>query len=270
MESSMVEESIKLHVIEEERRMEQGSFNEEQSIIESISTSLEKCEFENLMVNPLTCELALVDAHMFKCSSPCAYLEKQLLDIVVELNYLTMTLSCHMLISSLILLLLMVFPSCASMWRSFVESGFLSICGSAKAARLLTRKRKCVTSGIRALVEAMTKTIKDQVAGSDTTNVESLQQGRGREEQRDPVISKPMGKSKDLTASFESRLTLVEEGMGAVDTHMENLDQRVEGLEADIAETHEEVREALTKLGESNRVDLQALRDEFMVEVARL
>ncbi|KAI5652529.1 hypothetical protein M9H77_29716 [Catharanthus roseus] len=116
----------------------------------------------------------------------------------------------------------------------------------------------------------MTKTIRDQVAGSDTTNVESSQQGRGREEQRDPVIPKPRGKSKDRTTSFELRLTQVEEGMGAVDAHMENLDQRVEGLEADVAETHEEVREALTKLGESNREDLQALRDEFMAEVARL
>ncbi|KAI5681209.1 hypothetical protein M9H77_02436 [Catharanthus roseus] len=144
-----------------------------------------------------------------------------------------------------------------------------SICGSAKAARLLTRKCKYVTSGIRALVEAMMKTIRDQVAGSDTTNVESSQQGRGHEEQRDPVIPKLMGKSKDLTASFESLLTRVEEGMGAVDAHMENLDQRVEGLETDIAKTHEEVREALTKLGESNRVDLQALRDKFMAEVAR-
>ncbi|KAI5651051.1 hypothetical protein M9H77_37056 [Catharanthus roseus] len=116
----------------------------------------------------------------------------------------------------------------------------------------------------------MTKTIKDQVARSDTTNVESSQQGRGREEQCDPVVPKPRGKSKDRTASFELCLTQVEEGMGAVDAHMENLDQRVEGLEADVAETHEEVREALTKLGESNREDLQALRDEFMAEVARL
>ncbi|KAI5675508.1 hypothetical protein M9H77_06458 [Catharanthus roseus] len=151
-----------------------------------------------------------------------------------------------------------------------LKTCFLSICGSAKVARLLTRKRKCVTSGIRALVEVMTKTIKDQVAGSDTTIVESSEQGRGREEQRDPVIPKLRGKSKDLTTSFESRLTRVEEGIGAVDAHVENLDQRVEGLEADIAETHEEVREALTKLGDSNRVDLQALKDEFMAEVARL
>ncbi|KAI5648405.1 hypothetical protein M9H77_34410 [Catharanthus roseus] len=100
----------------------------------------------------------------------------------------------------------------------------------------------------------MTKTIRDQVAGSDTTNVESSQQGWGREAQRDPVVPKPR----------------VEKGMGAVDAHMENLDQRVEGLEADVAETYEDVREALTKLGESNREDLQALKDEFMAEVARL
>ncbi|KAI5664029.1 hypothetical protein M9H77_23352 [Catharanthus roseus] len=115
----------------------------------------------------------------------------------------------------------------------------------------------------------MTKTINDQVAGFDTTNVESSQEGWGREEQRDPVIPKPRGKSKVLTASFESRLTPVEEGMGAVDAYMEKLDQRVKGLEADIAETHEEVLDALNKLGESNRLDLQALRDEFMVKVAR-
>ncbi|KAI5662947.1 hypothetical protein M9H77_22270 [Catharanthus roseus] len=116
----------------------------------------------------------------------------------------------------------------------------------------------------------MTKTIKDQVAGSDTTNVESSQQGWGCQEQCDPVIPKLMGKYKELTTSSESSLTRVEEGMGTVDAHMENLDQRVESLEADIAETHEEVRKALTKIGESNRVDLQALRDEFMAEVAHL
>ncbi|KAI5652586.1 hypothetical protein M9H77_29773 [Catharanthus roseus] len=140
----------------------------------------------------------------------------------------------------------------------------------AEAACQLTRKSKCMTSGIIALVEAMMKTVKDQVAGSNTTNVESSQHGRGREEQRDPVIPKARGKSKDLTASFESRLTRVEEGMGTVDAHIENIDQRVEGLEADIAETPEEVREALTKLGESNRVDLHALSDKFMAEVACL
>ncbi|KAI5652585.1 hypothetical protein M9H77_29772 [Catharanthus roseus] len=114
------------------------------------------------------------------------------------------------------------------------------------------------------------KTIEYQVTGSDTTNVGSSQHSRGCEEQRDPVIPKLREKSKDLTATFVSRLTQLEQGMGAVDAHIENLDQQVEGLEADIAETHEEVREALTKLRESNQVDLPALKDKFMAEVARL
>jgi len=116
----------------------------------------------------------------------------------------------------------------------------------------------------------MAKNTKDQVVGSDTTNVESSQQGRGREEQRDPTAPKPRGKSKDVISSFEIRLTRVEESVGDLGARMENLDQRVGGLEADFAEIHEEVREVLVKLEESNRADLQALRDEFMAEVTRL
>ncbi|KAI5676368.1 hypothetical protein M9H77_07318 [Catharanthus roseus] len=43
----------------------------------------------NLRVNLVTCEQALDVAHMFKFSSPCAYLEKQLLDSVsrIKLSY---------------------------------------------------------------------------------------------------------------------------------------------------------------------------------------
>ncbi|KAI5676024.1 hypothetical protein M9H77_06974 [Catharanthus roseus] len=43
MESSMVEEILKLHTMEEKRIVGQGSFNEGKSVIESISTSLEEC-----------------------------------------------------------------------------------------------------------------------------------------------------------------------------------------------------------------------------------
>ncbi|KAI5681570.1 hypothetical protein M9H77_02798 [Catharanthus roseus] len=51
MESLMVEESLNTHAMEEKKRVEQGSFNEEQSIIESISTSLEKCECNKSVVS---------------------------------------------------------------------------------------------------------------------------------------------------------------------------------------------------------------------------
>ncbi|KAI5681211.1 hypothetical protein M9H77_02438 [Catharanthus roseus] len=44
MDSSKVEESLKTHATEEKRRVEQGSFNTEQSVIESISTSFIECD----------------------------------------------------------------------------------------------------------------------------------------------------------------------------------------------------------------------------------
>ncbi|KAI5671334.1 hypothetical protein M9H77_11698 [Catharanthus roseus] len=46
----------------------------------------------NCMVNPFTCELAPDIDHMFKCSSPCAYLEKELLVSIARINHITMTL----------------------------------------------------------------------------------------------------------------------------------------------------------------------------------
>ncbi|KAI5650157.1 hypothetical protein M9H77_36162 [Catharanthus roseus] len=51
MESSMVEESLKTQAMEEKRTVEQGSFNEEQSVIESISTLLEECEYTKSVVS---------------------------------------------------------------------------------------------------------------------------------------------------------------------------------------------------------------------------
>ncbi|KAI5677065.1 hypothetical protein M9H77_08015 [Catharanthus roseus] len=36
----------------------------------------------NVMDNPFTCDLAFDTGHMLKCSSPCAYLEKQLLEFI--------------------------------------------------------------------------------------------------------------------------------------------------------------------------------------------
>ncbi|KAI5681187.1 hypothetical protein M9H77_02414 [Catharanthus roseus] len=42
----------------------------------------------NLIVNPLTCELALDVDHMLKFSSSCAYLQKHLLDSVARIKVL--------------------------------------------------------------------------------------------------------------------------------------------------------------------------------------
>ncbi|KAI5676608.1 hypothetical protein M9H77_07558 [Catharanthus roseus] len=50
IESAMVEESLKTHAMEEKRNVEQESFNEEQRVIESISTLLEEFECKKSFV----------------------------------------------------------------------------------------------------------------------------------------------------------------------------------------------------------------------------
>ncbi|KAI5676265.1 hypothetical protein M9H77_07215 [Catharanthus roseus] len=85
----------------------------------------------NLMVNIFTCELALDIDHMLKCSSSCAYFEKQLLVSVArikpyyyDLDFLYDNLFFDLLVGNFL-------SSCASMWskihiffRSFVKSGY--------------------------------------------------------------------------------------------------------------------------------------------------
>ncbi|KAI5664575.1 hypothetical protein M9H77_23898 [Catharanthus roseus] len=142
----MVEESLKTHAMEEKKAEEKGVSMRNKVLLNPFLfhwTSVNLKLFlelyasyvtlvGNLMDNPFTCELALNVAHMFKCLSPCAYLEKQLLDSVSKIKLSYHTLSCYRLTFSLILLLLMPFSSCASMWSkihiflgSFVESGYV-------------------------------------------------------------------------------------------------------------------------------------------------
>ncbi|KAI5652515.1 hypothetical protein M9H77_29702 [Catharanthus roseus] len=85
----------------------------------------------NVIVNPFTCNLAFGIDHMLKCSSPCAYLEKQLLVSVArtkpsyhDLELLNDNLFLDLFVANFS-------SSCASMWSkihiffgSFVESGY--------------------------------------------------------------------------------------------------------------------------------------------------
>ncbi|KAI5663044.1 hypothetical protein M9H77_22367 [Catharanthus roseus] len=124
----------KENAMEEKRRVERGGFNEEQSVIGSISTSLEECEYKKSVVNTKeskgkTKETVEVD-HMLKCSSPCAYLEKQLLDNFARIKpYHDLDLPHDNIFFDL--LVANFSSSCASMWSkihiffgSFVESGY--------------------------------------------------------------------------------------------------------------------------------------------------
>ncbi|KAI5650513.1 hypothetical protein M9H77_36518 [Catharanthus roseus] len=75
------------------------------------------CDFGwNVMINPFTCDLAFDIDHMLKCSSPCAYLEKQLLVSIARIkpSYHALELVHDNLFFDL--LVDNFSSSCASMW----------------------------------------------------------------------------------------------------------------------------------------------------------
>ncbi|KAI5653180.1 hypothetical protein M9H77_30367 [Catharanthus roseus] len=85
----------------------------------------------NVIVNLFTCDLAFDIDHILKCSSPCSYLEKQLLVSIVRINpsYHDLELLRDNIFFDL--LVANFSSSCASMWSkihiffgSFVESGY--------------------------------------------------------------------------------------------------------------------------------------------------
>ncbi|KAI5649381.1 hypothetical protein M9H77_35386 [Catharanthus roseus] len=111
------------------------SFHREQSVIKSISTSLEECECEKGFVNTKESEgkskETLDIAHIFKSSSTCAYLEKQLL--VTNARMKPSHHDLELLHDKLFFILIVVdiSSSCASMWskinillESFVQSSY--------------------------------------------------------------------------------------------------------------------------------------------------
>ena len=91
-----------------------------------------------------------------------------------------------------------------------------------------------MTVGIRADYDHtrdMGKTSKSHA--TSPSEVQVTQEPRGREQVVDPTTIEPRGKSKDLLSSFESRVTRMEETMSGMDAHLDDLSQRVEGLEVE-------------------------------------
>ncbi|KAL4388985.1 hypothetical protein GQ457_09G028100 [Hibiscus cannabinus] len=114
----------------------------------------------------------------------------------------------------------------------------------------------------------MAKTGKNQVVASTETEV--TQDDRGREETVDPSGTRPRAKSKDRISSIESRLTNVEEGVGGMGAQVDDLTQRVEGLEAEDAEIHTAMKAMMVKLEETVRAEMEGIRDHLMGELSKL
>ncbi|KAL4368415.1 hypothetical protein GQ457_05G001620 [Hibiscus cannabinus] len=114
----------------------------------------------------------------------------------------------------------------------------------------------------------MAKTGKNQVVASTETEV--TQDDRGREETVDPSGTRPQAKSKDRISSIESRLTHIEKGVGDMGTQVDDLTQRVEGLEVEESEIHTAMKAMMVKLEETVRAEMGGIRDHLMGELSKL
>nr|QCS14309.1 hypothetical protein [Phalaenopsis equestris] len=109
----------------------------------------------------------------------------------------------------------------------------------------------------------MAKNVKEHVMESEATNVESSQ-GRGRQEQRDPVAPKPHGRSKEIMLSLDSRLARMEEAMNGMEGQVEELGQRADGLEEEDVTIHSTIRDMMLQLEETLMGQVAKLREDFM------
>ncbi|XP_020572403.1 uncharacterized protein LOC110019165 [Phalaenopsis equestris] len=103
----------------------------------------------------------------------------------------------------------------------------------------------------------------EHVIENEATNVESSQQRRGREDQRDPAASKPHERSKDIRHDFNSHLAQVEETMNGVDAQIEDIYQKVDGLEDDIT-IPLMIGDMMLQLEESSRDQMVKMQEDLM------
>ncbi|GFS41746.1 hypothetical protein Acr_00g0076210 [Actinidia rufa] len=86
-----------------------------------------------------------------------------------------------------------------------------------------------------------------------------------------PPISKgKRGKSADIMASLEARLQRVEFAMADNRDEVEDIEQRIDGLEGGHEEFHREMQGILNSLAESWKAQMDALKDSLQAEIASM
>ncbi|PSS11923.1 Structural maintenance of chromosomes protein like [Actinidia chinensis var. chinensis] len=86
-----------------------------------------------------------------------------------------------------------------------------------------------------------------------------------------PPISKgKRGKSTDIMTSLEARLQRVEFAMADNRDKVEDMDQRIDGLEGGNEEFHREMQGILNSLADSWKAQMDALKDSLQVEIAAM
>ncbi|GFS38830.1 hypothetical protein Acr_00g0059690 [Actinidia rufa] len=103
------------------------------------------------------------------------------------------------------------------------------------------------------------------------TTSEVSEHGDGHERDTLPPTGKEKrGKSVDIMASLEARLQLVEFAMSDNRDKVEDMDQRIDGLEGRNEEFHREMQGILNSLAESWKAQMDALKDWLQAEIAAM
>ncbi|KAI5653125.1 hypothetical protein M9H77_30312 [Catharanthus roseus] len=126
LESSMVEESLKTHAMEDKKRVEQGSFDEELSITESIPTSLEEWKCKKSVVSTKESEgktegSALLDVLILRNNFWIELLKK----LFHDLELLHDNLFIDLIVSYLLCFGAFMWTKIDIFLGSFVESGYV-------------------------------------------------------------------------------------------------------------------------------------------------
>ncbi|GFZ02073.1 hypothetical protein Acr_15g0006820 [Actinidia rufa] len=85
-----------------------------------------------------------------------------------------------------------------------------------------------------------------------------------------PIGKGKRSKSADIMASLEARLQRVEFAMADNRDKVEDIDQRIDGLEGGHEEFHREMQGILNSLAESWKVQMDALKDSLQAEIAAM
>ncbi|GFY91651.1 hypothetical protein Acr_08g0000470 [Actinidia rufa] len=103
------------------------------------------------------------------------------------------------------------------------------------------------------------------------TASEVSEHGGGHERDTLPPTGKgKRGKSADIMASLEARLQRVEFAMADNRDKVEDMDQRIDGLEGGNEEFHREMQGILNSLAESWKAQMDALKDSLQAEIAAI
>ncbi|GFS35174.1 hypothetical protein Acr_00g0038210 [Actinidia rufa] len=103
------------------------------------------------------------------------------------------------------------------------------------------------------------------------TTSEVSEHGGGHERDTLPPTGRgKRGKSADIMASLEARLQRVEFAMADNRDKVEDMDQRIDGLEGGNEEFHREMQGILNSLAESWKAQMDVLKDSLQAEIAAI